>query len=664
MTSTPLLDGWQPPQGAGQPVAAIATTFVLEPTFFETDCLGRFLSLTTQDEGSGSVVDTIAQLEREDRLSEPQITVLADRSTAADRASLRWDLLHCNVNHGLLHSKVAILMWENATRVLIGSANLTSAGYRRQIEIGISANLGADCLLPPDTLIDLSNELATYLDLIPGGQPDYKPIIRARRILTEFERRVNHQRDTAGSSRTVEVSLAPTRPGNSPLAQWKDVWHGPNPTRALQLSPFWDSEPDTTQAVASILTGLPKSSRRHDAATVPGYDGTLALPPYLRDLAGTYLLAPLDTEVRALHAKCLLLASDTWIAALIGSSNHTAAGLGLSAQPHRELNVWLGAPIRSSEGRALASLIVLGDVIELSDTPPKFEDEDEAPPTPLPLFFEICRLRMAAGTETWQIVMQFNPELLLNDWAVRSTNGTVLVTGEDWTALGRIAEITRNLLPHELPSFVDVTWSGNISPWTVVVDDPHLLPLGRSTADLSARDLFAALAAGKSVAAVAEENQRNAVQVKELGFAWDPLARFDDPSSLLREGRSLAAAYLQLQSRLSRRAPTADAIQARLAGLLGPISLADKVVESVSGQNDSAAGGLFKLAELALAVGRTNWAAAWADLSEDDVLQARRAVIDAIQHLSSAIKSIASGPVDITDYAHRATQEALRCLSN
>ena len=78
--------------------------------------------------GEGDRISSIAAvLEEEDRLSETQVSVLVDRRTPAERRNLRWDVLSVAVPGGLLHAKVAALLWERCARIIVGSANLTSA---------------------------------------------------------------------------------------------------------------------------------------------------------------------------------------------------------------------------------------------------------------------------------------------------------------------------------------------------------------------------------------------------------------------------------------------------------------------------------------------------------------------------------------------------------
>src|SRR5438132_13437763 len=84
------LDLWQPPDGAGDPLICLATTFTFDASFFETDCLGRFLQMDTHPQESEAVGYLI---EREEKLAAARVCVLLDRRHAQARESLRWDIL-------------------------------------------------------------------------------------------------------------------------------------------------------------------------------------------------------------------------------------------------------------------------------------------------------------------------------------------------------------------------------------------------------------------------------------------------------------------------------------------------------------------------------------------------------------------------------------------
>src|SRR5487761_1267903 len=76
MSGAKLLDYRSPPDGAGDPIACLATTFTFEADFFIQDCLSRFLSLSTVGSEGDRISSVAALLEEEDRLSEAQISVL------------------------------------------------------------------------------------------------------------------------------------------------------------------------------------------------------------------------------------------------------------------------------------------------------------------------------------------------------------------------------------------------------------------------------------------------------------------------------------------------------------------------------------------------------------------------------------------------------------
>jgi hypothetical protein len=664
-----MLDLWTPPSGAGDPVAVLASTFTLEPDFFERDCLARFVAVSSVDEETRSVADVVARIELEEKLAETRTTVLADRSTRADRSSLRWDLLHAHVPGGLLHAKVAVLLWSQATRVIIGSANLSAAGYRRQIELAMAADLGPRCVLPAAVLSELADELTSYLQLIPGHDGVHPAARRAEATIDLFRQRVAELKPAPARRAKLAAALAPSGSGRAPLPILTSVWDGPKPRRATQLSPFWDgADLSVVTQVRRLLSG--HGAKLHAIAGVLTPEGELPIPQQVRDqVDATYELVRDDQELRTLHAKCLLVESDQWVAALVGSSNHTRAGMGLNGHAsHRELNVWLGADANSDEGRWLRALVGLGRPVptetasvEVADA----EETDDLPPA-LPLGFGSCRLqRDEEGDQPgWRLVVQLDPAELPGAWAVRTSSGRILLTTAGWQAGGRPSASVVGVPDGELPAYVDVEWEGHSAPWTVVVDDPRSLPPSPEISQLTVRQLLNALAAGKSItAALRDELLAQLEQTVVEAAALDPLRRFDDQGSLLRRGRALSAALAQLQLRLERPVLAVDALEARLASPLGPRHLADKVSESVRDGEQSTAEALFTVAEIVLTVGRVGWSRTCTHLVPSDRDEAMAAVARTIEHLDRVRLDLGPEPALMAGYARRAHEEARRCLS-
>lgn len=664
MKPTPLLDMWQKPTGAGDPIGVLATTFTLDPDFFERHCLARFLALESVDEGSGSAEDLVARLELEESLRGPTITVLADRSALGERSSLRWDLLGCHVPTGLLHAKVAILLWANATRIIIGSANLTPAGYRRNIEIALAADVGENCVLPREVLDGLADELESYLDLVPGLAPNVPARDKATRLLELFRAEIttHRSRNTNGA-----VTLAPSNATMAPLDALSQVWRGPRPLLATHVSPFWDIDnPSVLKAVSALLTGRPAVDRLHRVAVTLGPDGTIAFPSaFHKDgLVDTVVqLGPIDREVRPLHAKCLTIQSNQWIAVLVGSSNHTVAGLGLGGtRRHRELNVWLGASLNTEEGRALRDLIPCGTPIDTRVAQDLQIDEDEPEElVTLPPFFQLCRLSKHEGT--WSLRLGFDALPPSDDWHVALPDHTMVIDAHAWRASGTPSTFVQTLSAENLPMFLEVRWYAGQATWPVVADNRHDLPPGPTIADLQAPQLLEALASGKTLIQVLRERIGNDTKVvqptADAGIVTDPLKRFDSRSTLLRRGRALAAALTALERRLGRPLTTLDALEARLNGPLGPRFIAEKIVMDYLQGAIPGAEALFVLAEIALSVARVDWANTLPGTERNTGLALVEAMLVALAELRTRV---GNEPTDVARYAAHAIREAKRCL--
>jgi hypothetical protein len=658
MKPTPLLEFWDRPEGAGAPVAVLATTFALEPEFFERNCLARFLAATSVDEGTGSADDIVARAELEERLREPTVTVLADRSASAERSSLRWEVLHCHVAGGLLHSKVALLLWERATRVIIGSANLTTAGYRHNIELAMAVDLGETCILPPDVLGSIAAEIESYLDLVLGLDAEVPARRRALSTLDLFRSRVGAQPASRGRLR---AALAPTNDRTGPLSHLDEVWQGNAPLRATHVSAYWDEKsPAVLTQVAGLLTGRPAAQRWQSVAVTVGPGGEISFPPsHAQHVNEVVQLGPLDDEPRVLHAKGLVVENNQFVAVLVGSSNHTEAGFGLHPRRrHRELNVWLGAALDSPEGKALAGLVPVGEpIVDLAAYEESADEDEPEELAALPTFFELCRL--VHGGAGWELWLGLGDDPPAGDWTVRLSGGQLLLDRPTWVGAGSPHVVVRTVASEQLPYFLDVAWDAAKGTWAVVADDRHQLPPGPSLSELASFHLIEALATGATTTQLVRQLLERATAGHTGGIISDPLTRFDAHSVLFRRGRKLAAALAGMERRLAEPVATMDTLEARLTGPLGPRFVAEKVVAEYEASGKDRAAALFTLAEVALSVGRVPWAQTMQHIDSGAGLAL---VAATLERLSLLRLRIGGGNDDLADYAGRALEEARRCL--
>lgn len=672
MKPTSLLDFWQKPAGAGAPVALFATTYALESDFFEQNCLARFLEVSSVDELTGSVNDIVASVELQELLQNVCVTVLADRSAPVQRSSLLWDLLGCKVEGGLLHAKVSVLIWENATRVVLGSANLTSAGYRRQIELGLAADLGPNCLFSRDVLEGIAEELGTYLPLIPGYDINLAVFKRASNTLDLFRRRISIKYSSARSA--IRVAFAPTNATANPLSRLDSVWNGPQPLRATHLSPFWDSNDEKALVATSrLLTGRPVTSRAQKVGVVLTARGEMTFPKYLAGFVNSvHLIKKIDQEIRPLHAKCLIIESNEWVAALVGSSNHTKAGLGLDEsrhaqshtrpRRHREINVWIGASKTTKEGKALLDLIQLGKAVTVDSDTVVLTNEDEVELTSLPACFGICRIQLSPGEQSRELQLGIaSTEDMPINWEIGfAVDDPPILTCEWWEKKGKLEATSILLGENVLPMFVFVRWNGNTVPWAVVAEDRQSLPLGSALSSLSAQHLLDALATGRSLTDVLrrELEHKNTKNVKS-GIDLDPLTRLEVEGSLLRRGRALAASLSAMQRRLERSVVTTETLSARLAGPLGPTFVATKVLEAVETNKKTRAEAIFTIAEIALTIGRINWDQVFEHINSEVGI---KKIGETLDRLDALRVRAGAEPSEIASYACRAFNEARKCL--
>ena len=149
-----MLDLWQPPEGAGDPVGCVATTYTFHPGLFDEQCLARFLEIESEPDRE----DLAFLLEWETRLGGVYAGVLVDHTQAGVEHSLRWDVLPVRVRAGKQHAKISLLSWTRRLRIIIASANLTEPGYRTNFEVAAAVDLG-----PDDADLSMLGDAVTFL---------------------------------------------------------------------------------------------------------------------------------------------------------------------------------------------------------------------------------------------------------------------------------------------------------------------------------------------------------------------------------------------------------------------------------------------------------------------------------------------------------------------
>lgn len=651
-----LLEHWLPGEGFGAPRACLATTFTFDSDFFTEDCLSRFLSVSTRDPDGASGLDIAGLLEEEEKLAEAQVCVLVDQSCRPEPRNLRWDLVPVRVPGGLLHAKVVVLVWEKAARIIIGSANLTRAGYRQQVELAMSIDLDDGCAVPRQVFDDLSAELRSLIRLADGDPERPGPLKRALSILGLLDARIARLDLPTNGRDGLRFAIAAAGPRVNPLDKLVAVWSGTPPQAVTALSPFWDEQESMpgARAVLGRLAKRASTGERTKATFVVPVDASAATrivraPRQLQGIADPRIKANVHAFApngdRRLHAKCVQYRSNTWVATMIGSSNLTAKGLGLEATSHRELNLWIGCSLRNPHAKALCKLIPVGDEVDAGlDWSPAEDDEDEAALHPLPSGFGEALL---TGPTT--IELAFTGKPLPADWkvslGVTGPGGSNVFGAEAWKAAGRpLRHVLR--LPDDvasLPSLLEVSWrhGGELrsAVWLVNVGDDTALPPPAELRSLPADVLLAILASTRPLRMAIEDAIRTRSEADKVSKdELDPLKRFDSSRLLIQRTRRVSAALWGIERRLSQRIHGLESLEWRLAGILGPEHLARKLVEAEHEPGTLVGESLFLLAELALTIRRIQWHEMVGDLPIEAVMGRVQQTVEVVRDAAEELR--------------------------
>jgi hypothetical protein len=414
-----LLDAWKPPDGSGDPVGCLATTFTFDPLFFEGECLAGFVGLESDADD-----DKLQFLiEQEERLSQLKAAVvLVDQHHCRGRRSLRWDLLPARVPARMLHAKVALLVWTNCARVIIGSANLTEDGYRRNLEVFGTL----DFYRGSENPVPVLHDTVTFLDNLVRASViafESSAAVGRWRSLLEYVRRTTDNWGVSAQRSSIHVHTIFSGLGATDvLGEATKHWPasaGPA-WQAWVVSPFFDP-PDAEDRAAHALW---KVLRRRGPAEVhycvegEDVEGKVYVlaPKALQETTprgrdrvfSAFHRIPQD-QGRRLHAKAIWFEGDRYALYVVGSSNFTAAGLGLSEKSNIEANLVYVADLNEKETAALETAFPSYETIPddlVVFKPRANEDEtDEAEYALLPPVCEHAAYRVTASGP--QIVLQF-----------------------------------------------------------------------------------------------------------------------------------------------------------------------------------------------------------------------------------------------------------------
>ena len=477
--------------------------------------------------------------------------------------------------------------------------------------MAFDAHSGAD--LWRDLFFELLGAVRRIVEMAPGASNAAGPRPRALEILSRASDRIAAfdlpERPRRGSPRLAVVM--PLH-GEDALAILMRTWSGGPPHAATVMSPYFDATDTPSRAAGRLVEVLTKRGASVDFIVPVEYLGerqTAQVPRSLLDAIPSRIAAalfdvkqPNPAEPRRLHGKLILLRSDGWVSALVGSSNFSAPGLGLGGGGNIEVGIAIGAPQGSPYGNALVRLALAGEPVRPEADLKGAEDPEEGVAAVPAGFVQV----LGEPGPPASLEIYLDPSALPHEWSARTPDDHELIASQEWQRTGRKVVAELPAPTGHLPFNVAFEWrapdgllaTGSLS---VNVTDPGRLPPPEELRALPLDALLRALASVRPLhEAVLEAMHRHERSLGTKLDDLDPLKRFSAAGQLLHRTRELSAALAGLHERLERPAASLQAFRWRIDGPFGPVEIASKLIEERRGNRSVQGEEAFMLAEISL----------------------------------------------------------------
>ncbi|MEO8085548.1 MAG: hypothetical protein ABI763_01940 [Bacteroidota bacterium] len=576
-----LLDAWSPPQDAGEPVGFIATTFTFGASFFEEDCLSAFLQL--ESDPDSEALSYI--IEREEKLNKVECAmVLADQHHCKVSRNIRWDLLPVRLPRGIQHAKVSLLFWTKCIRIIIGSANLTSEGYRKNQEVFTMF----DAVPGKEIPISVFTETFNFLERIIQQGVKCSEVVsgRGKGLLSRARKTLINWKVEDQNLNNDEIHSWPifTYPGSpSSINQLKELWlkyYSFMPDYITVVSPFFDSSYGKKVPLAEINELLinKQGEIHYYCAGEPDKDThgrtRLHAPKFLLDNnpdnSYFYLLPeilPPENEYRPLHMKCIRLNKGNWVLLLMGSGNFTVAGMGNGFISNYEANIaFIISSSRNSDAyKTLENIFPEVEEVDkekINWQPCPSEDaEDNSEAAMLPPFILSAEADLIENKVI--IRFRFNNEQTLSGFVITTEDGNELLSEKEYSEKGNgdyydYVWIDRTQAIHSeraLPSGFEISWTASSQKaWLPLnVKNYSCLPPPEHLKELPLHILIQILTSAKPLHLVLKKyfknlNNNNGDEF-EADEIIDPHKRVDTSGFLLQRTRRISYAFNSIRER-------------------------------------------------------------------------------------------------------------------
>jgi hypothetical protein len=625
-----LIDKLVPDPRWGSMRGLLSTTYELGPDFLEMDFLPSVFGLGAWDDRSWAT-----RIALEKRLSQLDAAVVV---TDARRYRGRPRSLRLEVKPGVtprgsaLHAKITVILYERAVRLIVGSANLTEYGYRRNREavaiLTATPESRKDAALIHQALAGASVALDPWLSA--GAR---KLIVDSLDALRPW------MKEKADADTTFQWTYSQTKLWREFLARWPS---GESIKRLSIISPFWSEDAGLT--LSTLLKETKKMGALSDDAEVrlltDAFEGpngqilpilplgyasynwaALGVKATAQAVSPNVLPAELGgmegfTGTRALHAKIVLMEGTKNGLAYLGSANFTAHGWGF-LDNQTAANVEAGLIIRRSlQTGVFDSLIpdLVGKPILLASgnfqslQAPEHGAEDE----PWPDFIQQVLLSPAGLDDNeLELLIEVDPAAAPLPWSAKLLDkegfpAETLVRTE--TAAERSKKSVRVPLPSQTltrlltDQEILICWSdcprGRAVPLNVDASARMRLPISPAQRRIQETDLLLYYQGRISWEELFPDPDPPSGQADASALPSTPAAGVDKSRIQSYQIREFVEALTGISQDLAASAQSESSMRLALLGPVSPLALAHTVCDAVDSGCRSPMAAAFQLVEI------------------------------------------------------------------
>ena len=613
-----MLDNWCPPEGAGEPIGLIATSYTFDANFFESQCLARFVGMSS-DSNSHNFAYLV---EKEEKLAQLKFcTVLVDHQNSSGVRNLRWDLVSVNVPKGTMHSKIFCLCWEDYYRIIIGSANLTESGQCRNREVFVSLEGRYDKVGEEEYSLDgLSGHLNKIASFSGLRKKDLYATERFNLGLDYLNKNILNTQ----SNQDKDISLVFVDP-KSPDSLFKQVIpelpHS-KANKVIVTSPFFDEEmnEENLRVSMELETYLANQANIRIIGPAEKDDHTkrikyLAPESVLKGYSGKreveyipyFPVSELNEDIfrRELHMKSYYFRRNDAAVFVVGSSNFTKPGLGIKPNKHSRKNFEANVVFRidCSERKMISYINSINPPLnyELNhnydiiwNTDYDLEDKIDEKKENIPLFFDIITMGKKDGRRFLDIYTKGKIE---QGWKLYLDNSfkEEVYNSSKWEGSGSKELIHLPLPEHrkaQCELFVELD-SGLRFSLPVLVDSDDVSLSIPEIENLNVEDFILIYLSGKPVYKIIDKVIKSKKETEggsdnSKGLV-NSLKRVDQSTFLLNRARQLSALIGSLRTKFERPIYSESFLKLLIDGPIGIYKVAEAIAKMKGSEKEEIA---------------------------------------------------------------------------